>query len=70
MSPIPITIKKRISDDVKYCDEKTGEIILISLYMDPMLKTKDSFIIADPSLFNFSHQLDFIYLNSRYSTEK
>ena len=55
MSPVPITIKKRISDDVKFRDEKTGESILTSLYMNPMLKTKDGFIIADPSLDTVYH---------------
>lgn len=55
MSPVPITIKKRISDDVKFRDEKTGESMLTSLYMNPMLKTKDGFIIADPSLDTVYH---------------
>lgn len=55
MSPVPITIKKRISDDVRFRDEKTGESWLTSLYMDPMLKTKDGFIIADPSLDTVYH---------------
>lgn len=55
MSPVPITIKKCISNDVKFCDEKTGESMLTSLYMNPMLKTKDGFIIADPSLDTIYH---------------
>ncbi|SHF15215.1 6-bladed beta-propeller protein [Bacteroides faecichinchillae] len=58
MRPVPITIKKRICDDVKFRDEKTGEIMLTSLYMDPMLKTKDGFIIADPSLDTVYHYVN------------
>ena len=58
MSPVPITIQKRICDDVKFRDEKTGEIMLTSLYMDPMLKTKDGFIIADPSLDTVYHYVN------------
>lgn len=55
MSPVPVTIKKRISDDVRFRDEKTGRSTLISLFMNPMLKTKDGSIIADPSLDTVYH---------------
>lgn len=58
MSPVPISIKKRISDDVKFRDEKTGELMLTSLYMYPMLKTKNGFIIADPSLDTIFHYVN------------
>lgn len=58
MSPVPISIKKRISDDVKFRDEKTGELMLTSLYMYPMLKTKNGFIISDPSLDTIYHYVN------------
>lgn len=58
MSSVPIMIKKRISDDVRFRDEKTGESMLTSLYMNPMLKTKDGFIISDSSLDTVYHYMN------------
>lgn len=55
MSSVPISIKKRITDEVKFYDEETGVGMLSSLFMNPMLKTKDGFIIADPSLDTVYH---------------
>lgn len=58
MTPVPISIKKRISDEVRFHDEKSGESMLSSLFMDSMTKTKDGCIIADPSLDTVYHYVN------------